>query len=297
MISTWAKEPRVETVTVEDDYVIAPNETQQAARLNAISHAQNKAIADKFGTMISSSTHMTTGQIGEKSADEIFNYNIADVNGEWIETIHEEAVPVYDTKTGLSLYHVKLKGKIREIIQNPIDVKWSVMANGTDPVRNALRANTFLVGDYMYLYFQSPVDGYLAVYLEDSEGDKITQCLLPYRGINEGAMKIEAEKPYIFFSKEEAQPEVRQFVARLKMDSLNDIDYNHLYVIFSPNQFSKVLDEDSTDSKASLLGGQGEKIHLMPRQTTGEKFHKWLAKARVRDKEMQAFHTILQIKR
>lgn len=295
-VSTSAKEPKVETVTVEDIYVIPDNESLKGARENAILQAQQKALADKFGTTISSTSHMEVVNSTGNSGDHFHSYSIADVNGEWLETLSEEATPAFDDR-GLSIYKVKLKGKVREIIRNPIDVKWAVLANGSNPATDKLRGDTFYVGDYMYLFFQSPVSGYLTVYLEDSESDRVAQCLLPYRGLPDGAMNIEADKPYVFFSKDDADPEIRQFVARLKMNSDYEIDYNHLYIIFSPNEFWKASDEENKNFGSLVSDKEGNVTYLMPRELKSKEFHKWLSKNRIKDSYMQVFHTIIKILR
>ena len=293
--STFAKEPRVETVTIEDVYVVKDDESLKGARENAIMQAQLKALADKFGTTITGTSHMEVGNMAGHSGDNFYSYSGADVNGEWLETLSEEATPAFEN--GISVYRVKLKGKIREIVRNPIDVKWAVLSNGSNPETDRLRGDTFYIGDYMYLFFQTPVAGYLAVYLEDSESDRIAQCLLPYRGMTDGAMKIEANKPYVFFSKNDADPEIRHLVARLKINSNYDTDYNHIYIVFSPNEFWKASDGDNKSTEYSVYDKEGNITYLMPRETKSKDFHKWLAKNRGKDNDMQVFHTILKIVR
>lgn len=115
--------------------------------------------------------------------------------------------------------------------------------------------------------------------------------------MTEGAYKIEADRPYIFFSKNDADPEIRQFVSRLKMNSDYEVDYNHLYIIFSPNQFWKVTDTENTNMNSYVTDREGNITHLMPRETKSEDFHKWLSKTRIKDNDMQVFHTILKIVR
>lgn len=291
------REPKVVTVTVEDTYVIPSSETPQQAKENAVRKAQLKGIADKFGSTISGSNQLSIGLSGQGgTAESLRVYEVDEVNGEWIQTLDEQVKPYTDPSTGMLVYKVKLKGKVRELIQNRIPVEWSLLINGTDIVKNRLREPTYYVGDYMYLYFQSPVDGYLTVYLEDNDESHTTQCLIPYRGMSEGAFKIEANKPYIFFSKEDADPEIRSKVARIKMDSHYELDYNQLHIIFSPNEFWKSADYDNTDVGRVIKDRDNNAIHLMPRQLVGKTFHTWLAKNRLRDIDMQVFHIDLTIR-
>lgn len=283
-------------VTVEDTYYIRDDETLKGARENAIMQAQQKALADKFGTVISGSSHMVSRKSERGETENLYNFHVADVNGEWLETIYEEAIPSYDNR-GNNVYHVKLKGKVREIINNPIDINWALLVNGTDPDSNKMRGNTFLEGDIIYLYFQSPIDGFLAVYLEDTEDESTAQCLLPYRGQHEGAYNIEGGKPYVFFSKMDAENNLKHLVSRLRLGTHYDIDYNHLYIVFSPNPFWKAIDVDNSSEGATVTDKTGHRIQLMPRELKGKDFHKWLAKNRTKDKDLQYFHTVLQIRK
>lgn len=295
-VSIFGRNPKIETVTVEDTYFIRDDETLKGARENAIIQARQKALAEKFGTVVSGSSYMVSNKSERGESDNFYSYHIADINGEWLETLYEEVIPSYDSK-GNNVYNVKLKGKVREIINNQIDIKWTLLANGTDPEINKLRGSTFLEGDAMYLCFQSPVDGFLAIYLEDSEDESTAQCLLPYRGQQEGAFIIEGGKTYVFFSKTDAEDSLKHLVSRLRLSSRYDIDYNHLYLVFSPNPFWKAVDRDNTGEEATVLDRTGSTIQLMPRELKGKDFHKWLAKNRTKDKDLQYFHTILQIRK
>ncbi|MCH5216177.1 MAG: hypothetical protein J1F10_04490 [Muribaculaceae bacterium] len=294
-VLTWAREPKVKTTTVENVYVCGPHETLESGRLNAIQEARLKAIAKEFNSAIFSSSQTSIRGENGIGTENFSNYTVNDVSGEWIETISEEVEP-FINNSGLHGFRVKLKGKVREIITNHIDVVWEVLVNGTNPQANRIREGTLIVNDYMYLYFMSPVDGYIAVYLEDNNDAKTTQCLVPYRGMNEGAMKIEANKPYIFFSREDAEPEIKQKVSRIKVSTTRDVDYNQLHIVFSPNQFSKVTDYDSSEPNAVTYDRNGNSIALRPRQTDSKSFHTWLAKTRMKDPDMQYRHEILTIK-
>lgn len=284
----------VKTVSAECvDYIMNPKETLEQAKLNAIEQAKIQAIASEFGSTVNMTNFTNLSAKNDNSSSRFNSFAMSDVNGEWIETISEEVTPVFEN--GLTIIKVKIKGKAREIVANPIELELAVMANGKDPKRDRIRDNRFAVGDYMYVYFMSPVDGYLTMYLEDCNSDEKIQALLPYRGVNEGAMRIEANKPYIFFSRQDADPEIQHLVGRIKMNTRNEIDYNRLYVIFSPHEFTKALDKENELPGASFEDRSGERIYRFPREIEPKSFQKWLSKSRLKDPDMQLLTSIFSI--
>lgn len=290
---TYARDPKVKTVSVELNYQIFPRETLDEARLNAIQQAKIKAIEEPFGTALSQINYSSLSSTNSGGNEQFNSFAESDVNGEWLETISEDVKRI--SQDGMEFYHVKLKGKVRELISNRIDVDWALMANGIDPKKDKVRNETFFVGDYLYVYFMSPIDGYLAIYLADCDQDQIVQCLVPYRGVNDGSMKIEANKPYVFFSREHADDSIKSKVGRIKVNAHNSIDYNRLHILFSPNEFTKTIDNDAPS--AIITDKYGNEIHTLPRQLDFKIFQKWLAKTRLKDRDMQNLGVIFKIEK
>ena len=289
----YARDPKVKTVSVDFNYQIHPKETIDEGKMNAIQQAKLKAIEEEFGTSLSQTNYSTVRNSNTSENISFNSFAESDVNGEWIETISEEVELI--PQNGINFYQVKLKGKVRELVANRIDLDWGLLANGTDPDKDKVRNDTFKVGDYLYIYFQSPVDGYLTIYLADCDEGQMVQCLVPYRGVNEGAMKIVANKPYVFFSKEHADDSIRNNVGRIKVNTRNDVDFNRLHILFSPNQFYKALDND--DPSATIIDTYGNEINIMPRQIDFKSFQKWLTKTRLKDPDMQNLGVIFKIEK
>lgn len=287
------------TVTVTARYSYhAPGDVPPAqARQTAIERAQTDAIAAEFGTCVSSSnfSFITTGA-GAEDRTEFRAFGESDVRGEWIETLGDTVFTITPTGGDL-IYNVKLKGRIRELTGNRIELDTRLLFNGCDKDRDGLRNFTYHAGDYMYLYFRSPVDGYLAVYLGDDDVEHTMQCLLPYRGQHEGAYRIEADRDYVFFSRDYAEDDMRSMVSRLKMNSHTRRDVNQLYVIFSPNPFAKAPDADSTRPGSRAVDMKGNALELLPLQLGFGAFQKWLARNRRKDPDMQVGKTIFVVEK
>ncbi len=284
------------TVTARYTYYAPPTMAPAHAKQAAIEAAQLDAIAREFGSSLSMQNYTFMRSESNAETEEFLMFGESDVRGEWIESIGDTTVTVTPGRNEF-VYDVTLKGRIREITSNRIEVESQILFNGTDKTRDRLRNFTFHAGDYMYLYFSSPVDGYLAVYLSDDDAAHTMQCLLPYRKQNEGSYPIKAGKEYIFFSRETAEDEYRQMAGRIKMNSHTPRDVNQLYVIFSPNQFAKAPDYDSSAPGAKAYTADGNMIDILPRQTDFGRFHKWLGKCRRHDPDMQVLKTVIIIER
>lgn len=261
-ISLFAQ--KVKNVVGEYTYRAPEEVTVEQAKRTALERAQLEAIATVFGTDVSQHNSTLISNRNGKSDVNFKSISSSDVKGEWIETIGE---PQYDIfyDQGMLIVTCKVKGIIRENVSVVIDIKAKVLRNGTE---DKFESSEFRNGDDMYLSFQSPVDGYLAVYLLDDNGDAF--CLLPYRGQTDGVQRISANTHYVFFSEKDALPNVRNLVDEYTLTCEHSSETNQIYVIFSPNPFVKANDTD-----------KGE---LLPREIDGHSFQTWLAKVRRKDK-------------
>ena len=256
------------TKTVEGEYTYhAPeNITLEQARRTALERAQIQALADEFGTIVSQTDISRVENNNGKTDVNFLSLGGTEVKGEWIETIGE---PIYNIRYEGNMLVVtcRVKGKAREIVSAQIDFTAKVLRNGTE---EKFESDRFRNGDELYLLFQSPVKGFLAVYLADADGQAF--CLLPYRNQTEGIYPILANQRYLFFNEKSAPREERPMVDEYVMTTERSSEHNQIYIIFSPNQFVKATDGSITDG--------------LPRQLSSDDFNKWLAKCRKYDKDM-----------
>lgn len=254
----WAQKVVKDTHTTI--YVVSPTETIRQAEINAVMQARTEMIADHFGTFVGVDDLILIKE-GNTSG---ITYGETEVMGEWIETIAEPVIKKAVRNDSFVL-EVTVSGKIREIASTPIDLRCKVLRNGdTDRCEDT----SFRHGDYMYLSFQTPVDGYLTVYLTDGE---TVQCLFPYKGLSVDSMKVEADTKYVLFSRRHSGNIDPSKVQKMRLGCTDDVEYDRLYVIFSPNKYVKAVDYDNAG---------------MPRQLGFREFHEWLSKMRRMDKEM-----------
>ncbi len=268
---------RVVEVCAEYIYHVPENTTVEQAKLTVLDRAKLQAIANEFGTIVSqSNTTFVRNENGNSTMD-FQSIGGSDVKGEWIETI---GVPEYRIEyvENQLVVSVKVNGRIREITGAQIDLVAQVLCNGTT---EQSERTEFRNGDDLFLRFQSPIDGFLTVYLVDA-ATQTAYCLLPYRASDEVACRIRRDTPYIFFSKNHASAESRSEVDEYVMTCSGGQERNDLYVIFSPNSFVKANSESVEE--------------LRPRQLEWRGFQRWLAKGRNRDKEMRVISRMIMIK-
>ena len=220
---------------VEGEYTYrAPEQVSvEQAKRTALERAKLEAMATTFGTNISQQNSTRVSNSNGKSNVDFLSISSSDVKGEWIETIGEPQY-IINYEQGMLIVTCKVKGTIREITTAAIDIKAKVLRNGTE---DRFESSEFRSGDDLYLSFQSPVDGYLAVYLLDEEGNAF--CLLPYRNQSDGIYKVRANTPYIFFSEKDAPLQERSLIDEYVMTCEKAQEVNQIYTIFSPNPFIK----------------------------------------------------------
>jgi hypothetical protein len=260
----------LENICGEYTYHAPENVTLEQAKQTALERAKSKALAEKFGTIYRHQKTSVEKDENGKNERVTTDWNESEVKGEWIANTQE---PKYMVSMGTDGFTVKVSvcGVAREIVGMHIDFQAKTLRNGTE-IRD--ESEQFRHGDDIYLSFRSPVDGYLAVYLID---DKTAFCLLPYPKDPTGKTRIKAGKNYLFFSKEHAATEEKAIVKEYIMTCEKSTEQNFLYVIFSPNEFTKANDNDF----------QGKSDYKLPRELPLEEFQKWLAKNRQRDKDMK----------
>lgn len=191
---------RIERVHGEYTYHVPENVALEEGRRIALERAKIQALADAFGTTVSQNNSTYVKNINGKSSVDFISLGGSEVKGEWIETIGEPTYKIYYERNML-VVEVYVNGKARE--KNGVGVEFDakVLRNGTDLKFESL---DFQNGDDLYLYFKSPVDGYLVVYLLDEYSEQ-AYCLLPYKDSNGQAYKIRHDVPYVFFSQNSAK--------------------------------------------------------------------------------------------
>lgn len=258
---------QIKKVSIEYTYHAPEHISPLDARRIALERAKLQAIADEFGTVVQrTNTTMMENNNGKSSID-MFSFSESDVRGEWIETTGE---PEYTMsyEQNMLVVKVKVSGRVREIISAAIDLKTKILRNGTE---DRFESDEFRNGDDLYLSFQAPRQGYLAIYLVDAT--RTAYCLLPYRSQTNGIYPIEANRRYIFFSTEHVPSSEAHLIDEYVLTTDRSTEHNLIYIVYSPNPFVKAIDSSQSET--------------LPRELPFEEFGKWLSGCRKFDKDMQ----------
>lgn len=275
-ISIFAQ--KIKTVSVEYTYYAPETMNVVEAKRIALDRAKIKAIEDAFGSIVSQTSSTAISNINGESHSSFFSLGGSDVKGEWIETIGE---PVYGDiyyKDNLLIVPCSVKGKVREMNTLQIEFIAKPLRNGTDL---KYESYNFKEGDELFLYFKSPVDGYLSVFLVD-ESAQTVYCALPYRNSDGNPKQIEADKEYVLFSKKESESDEKQYVDEYILTANNEMEYNDFYILFSPEPFAKAILDSVVDT-------------TLPKTTKLHDFQKWLAKTRFKKTNISFSKIIITI--
>lgn len=266
---------RVQKVCGEYTYYAEGNQSANEAKRSALETAKLQAIANEFGTVISQSTLQKETSIDGKESSYFSQLSAIEVKGEWIEDINE---PIYEISFVQDMLVVKCKicGRVRELSNEATEFTATLLRNGTDC--KFADAN-FHSGDDMFLFFRSPADGYVAVYLIDET--LTAYCLLPYMNNAKGQQPVKHNEEYIFFSSAKARK--GELIDEYTLTCNNEIERNQVYVIFSPKPFTKALDNQLDKG--------------LPRQLGYESFSRWLTTCRKRDPKMGVKLIHIEIKK
>lgn len=263
---------RVQTATGMYTFYAPMTITPAQAELAAIDRTKIDIIEKAFGTVVGVSNYTTVVNQGDNSQVSFLSLGESEVQGEWLETIGKPTIR-HDFADNMQVITVTLTGRIREIKTAKTDIDAKILRNGiTDKYESA----QFKDGDDFYVSFETPVNGYVAIYLYDLSG---VNRLLPMKHSGHPAYFVSAGTKYVFFADGISQ------LSDLEKKNLSTIhsDYgltcngesevNRIYVVFSPNQFTTPRDElpDVASAPATL---------------SFEDFQHWLSRSRKRDKDM-----------
>jgi len=239
-------------------YIIPENVSYEQAKKIAIEQAKIKALADKYGTIVSQTSTMHIQTENEKSTTSFSLLGGTEVKGEWLGDRKEPEIS-RKQENGMDKVTAKVWGEAREITSAGIDFSSKIL-NHPDAKRET---DIFKHGENFYISFRSPVDGYLVVYLYDGE-ETVYRILPEYGKDGAGNVEIEGGKDYTFLKDK-----------KLEFTCEKLVEHNHFFIIFSDKKFIKANDENAP------------KEAKIPNTLTWTDFQKWFSKNRQMDKNME----------
>lgn len=233
-----------------------------------------RAIENTYGSTVTQKT-----EIQIQDGHTRFNIDGATlVRGEWLKTVEEKyseefrEVKTRDGKRMEVWVNCKIKGKVREITSSPVVIDFST---GNCPDKKC-DTSVFKDGESMYLFFKTPVDGYLSVFaVEDEQAFR----LLPYQQMSSvyaHAVPVKGNKDYVFFSNYRSHDYFPGFsfykADQLLMLTDKQEEDLKLYVVFSTESFHAALLDEENETE------EGEGI---PKSLSYDSFTNWLENNRM----------------
>lgn len=266
------KEKKVEG---EFQYWASPYMTAMEAKTEAIKHAKIEAIAKKFSKIVTSNSYMGMEMAAGEEHTLFSSLDECEVSGEWLYDLEPPQIVRWEPQEDYSaLITVRVKGKAREIVSAPVKFESKTLRNGTD---DRAESTEFVEQDKFYMSFRSPENGYLAIYMLDDEGQAFR--LLPYTNSDEPAYRVQHDKHYTFFTREDGGNGIQAHCQR-------PIEFNHIYTIFSPTEFTKPLD-----------GGvsRADDGTLLPPKLSLQDFQKWFVGIRKYNRKLSVNRTTIKV--
>ena len=242
----------------------------------ALEGARLEALRAEFGTTVTQDIvqHDLVNDGGEPTYFSALSST--EVKGEWIADTDEPKYSFSVDDEGNLVVKCTVRGRAREISNETVDFHTLALRNGNE---ERFADTSYKNGDELKLLLKAPVDGYAAVYLIGE--DRKAYALLPYLNDPVGEVKLKRGKEYVFFDIEKADSSHGP-VDVLIMTTDAPREYNRLYVVFSPNRFSRAVDTYTDE--------------VTPRTLSFEEFNRWIAKCRKVDPKMGVKIINLEIK-
>jgi len=280
--------------TGEAELELFGNSSPEQTKLKVVELAKINAIENVFGQVVLEGNSLYTvnkQQNAKVEFNQVFN-SISDVyvNGEWIKDLKVPNVETI-TKNNKIFYKANVKGIVREL--KPALIRFEAKSLSC-PKKTCATEEFFNEQDF-YLYFKSPVDGFIAVFL-DFPTEQKTYCLLPSKSNGNGEMQVKANSEYFFFSKEN-KPNPKEQIDEIQF-TLTDAkvaENNKLFILFSPETplGKPVLNNaPNTKTQQEIIDNGYE----LPEHMPSEEFQKWLQELRSRNKNVELTTKYLLIK-
>lgn len=241
------------------------NMTKEQARDKAEDLAMINAVENAFGTYVEQDADI-------KVNNGVVSYNIigtTKVKGEWLRTYKKEFKEDIQDQLDNDKHKEKviwitcnIEGEVREIRS-----KANLEIKSLRCPMPECETTAFFDTQSFNLYFKSPVDGYLSVFME--ENGEATRRIFPY--LNQGnasAVKIEGDKSYFLFTNSNDLNKFGSKADEIELYTYSQIEYDYVYVLFCPLPYCKPILSDAT----LLPDG-----YLLPKAISTTKFQDWLA--------------------
>jgi len=265
---------------------IENNMTKEQAREKANELAIVNAIENAFGTYVEQQTDILV----KDGRDYYSIVGGTKVKGDWIETLDVRFSEDPRTVSGKDGNEVEIwitctiTGKVRKATPKAL-INYQTL----NCPEIYCHTRDFHTDESLYLYFISPVDGYLSVFLEDETS---VYRLFPYPGMSGkefSAATVKADQAYLLFSKDADKNKFGSSAEEYLLYTTQLVEIDKLYVIFSEEPYLKPI----LSNEKKVTYHQDE--ILLPKSLSKEDFQAWLADNRAKNNSFLDANILIKI--
>lgn len=243
------------------------NDSPAECKRKALEGARIDALSQEFGTIVSQDVLQADRIDSNGESNKFLSLSATEVKGEWIA---DDGAPVYVVSLGnddYSIVNCRIKGTAKEISNESVEFEALALRNGS---QKGNASTEYHQGDQLRLSFMAPVDGFLSVFLMGENGEVVQ--MLPYREDPAQQVKVKKDYEYVFFDSSRGG-DSSGMVDEFEIATDGDIEFNKLYVVFSPDAFSRpVMHPARSEYELPYL--------------KEDEFSRWLVKTRRNDHKM-----------
>jgi len=270
-------------------YVYGDDISKKHAKSIALEKAREDAIQKAFGSIISKEGSLDMSDVNGSSSIKFYQLGSSELMGRWLRDI--EGPDYTDVSTEeTNAITCRVKCLVQSVDRASVQFEWHLLRNFED-----LRSETceFQEEDNLFMTFQAPCDGYLAVFILDERGK--AQCLIPHPEQPEGIYQIRRGREYLFFKNKHDNGDFMRRPYPMKLFVANDVEeYNQIYVFFSPNKF--VVGNMKEAHNEEYIDSRG-RIRKLPPEMSFKDFQKWQSANLRKDRDMQREKKIIRIRK
>ena len=232
VLSVAARAADDKTVFGTYTYYGHPGMSMVEAKERALEGAQNEALRNEFGTLVSQDVVQTNDIVNDKEKMAFLSTTQSTVRGEWIATT---STPQYEERFegGVPVVTCKVYGRGRKLSNKAPEI----VANSLSaPDRRAI-SSEFKDSQDIFVYVKSPErDVFVMVCLEDEDG--MVYRLFPFE-TTPAQTTLKKGYDYILFDKNRPSGDLGEMPGDGLYITTDKLTLNRLYVVYSPNYFRK----------------------------------------------------------
>lgn len=225
-----------------------PGMSMVEAREKALEGAQNEALRNEFGTLVSQDIVQTNEIVNDKEKMAFLSSTQSTVRGEWLATT---GTPQYEERFegGVPVVTCKVSGRGRKLSNKAPEIVVNALSA---PDRRAVNSE-FKDSQDIFVYVKSPErDVFAMVCLEDEDG--MVYKMFPFESTPAQAT-LKKGYDYILFDKDRPTGGLGEMPGDGLYITTDKLALNRLYVVYSPNYFRKgswnYLEEANLDTMTS----------------------------------------------